>query len=97
MQESRNENFVIDFESLSLPNVSPVIKKRINTEMDDIKDLMIIEERVIGNISSEVISSYIEFNGGVSPFIIVAVIMVFWIFCYIGSSIWIAMWCVSSD
>ena len=65
--------------------------------MDDIKDLMIIEERVIGNITSEVLNSYIEFNGGTGPFIIVAFIMLFWIFCYIGSSVWIAIWCVSSD
>ncbi|KAM3143255.1 hypothetical protein pb186bvf_004587 [Paramecium bursaria] len=61
---------------------------------DDVDKLMLAEDRAKGTINKEILKEYFRYNGGVSSFIYVAFIMVVWIGCYLGSSLWIADWCV---
>ena len=58
---------------------------------------MIAEDRAKGTINSEILKEYFRYNGGVSSFIYVAFIMIIWIGCYLGSSLWIADWCVDDS
>ncbi|CAD8193906.1 unnamed protein product [Paramecium pentaurelia] len=68
-----------------------------STQQDEVDDLMILEERQKGNINYDVFLQYFAHNGGCLSFSLVMVIMIVWIFCYLGSSIWISKWAALSS
>ncbi|CAD8205655.1 unnamed protein product [Paramecium pentaurelia] len=85
----------------SNPNLdSSTITTALSTKsslQDEVDDLMILEERQKGDINYEVFLQYFAHNGGCVSFSLVIVIMIIWISCYLGSSIWISKWAALSS
>jgi hypothetical protein len=53
---------------------------------------MLEEDRTKGTVSNETYIQYFKMTGGWSFFLLIAFIQFAWIFCRIGSSLWLAYW-----
>ncbi|CAK61098.1 unnamed protein product (macronuclear) [Paramecium tetraurelia] len=68
-----------------------------SSQQDEVDDLMVLEERQKGEINYYVFLQYFAHNGGCQSYSLVIVIMIVWISCYLGSSIWISNWADQSS
>ncbi|KAM3141562.1 hypothetical protein pb186bvf_006426 [Paramecium bursaria] len=95
-QESEDIQEVVDTKVLKLEKKQSLMQQT-QAVKDKVDELMLLEDRKEGNINKEVLFQYVKLNGGYLFFAFLNVMMVLWIACYIGSSLWMAHWTQVSD
>ncbi|CAD8156307.1 unnamed protein product [Paramecium pentaurelia] len=92
MVEEVNENNVQIQKTQEDTQLTTTKEHKINAN----DNIIIAEERHKGEISFSVFNQYFEYGGGYCNFILVLIIMIFWILTYLGSSLWLSEWTLST-
>ncbi|CAD8149098.1 unnamed protein product [Paramecium pentaurelia] len=68
-----------------------------NTNKDQVDDLMILEDRKVGSVQSDVYKEYFKMNGGCLFFTFNLIVVITQVIARFGSQIWLAKWSGQND